>query len=174
MPQVSHHRALKKAQSDVIDAARVVVRDGRYSGALRGYEGFVVDDFDFEKLRDAVEWYDQIADNLAAAGGAGRNRNSVIAAVTTLPQKESIRRRLITLLVAHWGAYQTGMTISELKARLRIEHSSCSSALNYAVAAGWVKDSGETRMTHHDKPGAVWVATQKAIDAVVNDAMGAG
>ena len=83
-----------------------------------------------------------------------------------------MRRAIIVTLVAHWRMFHTGMTIAELKGRLRKEHSTVSSALNYVMNAGWVADSGETRLTQHGKPAIVWVPTEKAIAAATGVTLG--
>jgi hypothetical protein len=151
---MSSHRELKRAQAEVIAAACEWAKWGMWSEFKRD-----------ERLADAVCTYQRLAEDLAARGGANGRATSNIAANTTLPAKEGVRRAIIVTLVAHWRRFHTGMTIAELKGRLRKEHSTVSSALNYVMNAGWVADSGDTRLTQHGKPAIVWVPTEKAIQA---------
>ena len=158
---MSSHRELKRAQAEVIAAACEWAKWGMWSEFKRD-----------ERLADAVCTYQRLAEDLAARGGANGRATSNIAANTTLPAKEGVRRAIIVTLVAHWRMFHTGMTIAELKGRLRKEHSTVSSALNYVWNAGWVTDSGETRLTQHNKPAIVWVPTEKAIAAVTDVTLG--
>lgn len=161
---MSSHRELKRAAVRVFDEAdwlTLVYRDG----------GDIYPALD--RLTDAVQEYQAIASDLNGRGAANGRATSNIAAATTLPAKETARRAIIVTLVAHWRMFHTGMTIAELKGRLRKEHSTVSAALNFVMLAGWVRDSGETRNTQHGKPAIVWVPTEKAIAAVTDLTLGA-
>lgn len=103
---------------------------------------------------------------LDAPGGAAPRYTSINAANANLPAKQSLRRNIILCVVAQYEQFGTGMTVAELKARLRKEHSSVSSAINGLMNRGWLKDSGTTRPTQHDQPAIVWVPTDMAISKV--------
>lgn len=156
---VDRRRDLKNAQANLNEAVRDLLKARPY--------------FTPRELVAAFEEFERVAADFDAAGGAGKRQTSVIAAVTTLPEKRSCRMGIIQTLVAHYQMHHAGMTISELKARLRKEHQTVSSALNYVENAGWVRDSGERRLTNHRKPAIVWVPTDKAIAAVRDSSLGA-
>jgi hypothetical protein len=50
---------------------------------------------------------------------------------------------------------------------LRRSHQSVSSAVNYAEAHGWIRDSGERRNTQFGRKAIVWVPTDKARTTIV-------
>ena len=167
---MSRHRELKNAQARLIEAARALAV---VCGEIPEFAIFwPVAAADIRALVEVIDDFDRTVADFAAAGGASARQTSIVAAVTTLPAKDSVRRRIVQTITAHHQMFHTGMTITEIKARLRIEHSTASAALNYVEMSGWVRDSGEKRLTQHRKPAIVWVPTDKAIAAVRDVSMG--
>ena len=165
MPRVGRHQELKAARHTVLDVASQIAhlyKQGDPSGACAMVAS---------RLIGAVDLFELIGADLDARGGANTRATSINAATTTLPSKGTVRYNIILTLVAHWATYRTGMTIAELKARLRKEHSTVSAALNYVVESGWVRATDETRLTQHQKPAIVWAPTERAIEIVRGQAV---
>lgn len=59
-----------------------------------------------------------------------------------------------------------GLTDDELERRLNKPHTTISSARNWLVQAGWLMDSGLTRLTRGRREAAVWKLTEAAERAV--------
>src|SRR5689334_12279738 len=81
-------------------------------------------------LCERFDAYDIERKRLDAPGGTSRRNTSINAGHANLFGKESLRRSIVLSVVANQAQYHTGMTVAELKARLRKEHSSVSSAIN--------------------------------------------
>lgn len=109
------------------------------------------DAFDIERKR------------LDAPGGSAPRNTSINAGHVNLANKESLRRNVVFAVVANQAQFGTGMTVAELKGRLRKEHSSVSSAISELVKRGWLRDSGIKRLTQHQQPAIVWEPTDLAI-----------
>lgn len=157
---MSAHRDLVNAQqalNEAVDTMLTRFAESRYSerfiDALQDVNGC------FLALRNQQS-------RLDVPGGAAHRFTSINAANANLPAKESLRRNIVVCVVAQWEQFHTGMTVAELKGRLRKEHSSVSSAINGLMNRGWIKDSGETRLTQHGQPAIVWVPTDLAIEKV--------
>lgn len=155
---MSAHRDLVNAQQALNEAVEAWCREHRWIAVDRRPEANAV----------ALAWqeFDAQRQRLDGPGGAAPRYTSINAAHANLPAKESLRRNVLLCIVAQHAQFHTGMTVSELKARLRKEHSSVSSALNGLMNRGWIKDSGETRLTQHNEPAIVWIPTDMAITKV--------
>lgn len=155
---MSAHRDLKNAQQALNDAVGHLA--AKWAGVV-----FQPGDALGDAL-DAYREWNRLRLDLGAPGGAAPRFTSINAAHANLPAKESLRRNIILCVVARYEQFHTGMTVAELKAQLRKEHSSVSSAINGLMERGWLKDSGQTRLTQHRQPAIVWEPTQMAIDKV--------
>lgn len=59
-----------------------------------------------------------------------------------------------------------GLTDDELERRLMKPHTSVSSARNWLVDAGWLRDSSHRRLTRNGRDATVWQLTEAALAAV--------
>jgi hypothetical protein len=117
-------------------------------------------------MQVALAWqkFDDERQKLNAPGGAAPRNTSINAAHANLPAKESLRRNIILCVVAQHAQFGTGLTSTELKARLRKEHSSVTPAINALMQRGWLRDSGEKRNSQYGEPCIVWEPTEMAVD----------
>jgi hypothetical protein len=99
-------------------------------------------------------------------GTTSARDTSIAAAKTNLPLKGSMRRTIVQTVVAHYCEYRVGMTCAELEARLRKTHQTVSSAVNYAETAGWIRDSGQRKLTPSKAKAIVWEPTEAATTAI--------
>lgn len=116
-----------------------------------------------QPLSDAWTAFDLERQRLDAPGGSAPRQTSIAAGHVNLHAKQSLRRNVVLSVVANHAQFGTGMTISELKGRLRKEHSSVSSAISELAKRGWLKDSGVKRKTQHGRDAIVWAPTEMAI-----------
>lgn len=72
----------------------------------------------------------------------------------------SARRKVVDELLSLYGRPSIGLTDSELEARLRLKHETLSSARNWLMNAGWIRDSGKRRLNPSKRPATVWTLTE--------------
>lgn len=170
---MSHARELKNAQGALIEAVGGLVdelRRIRHGGHSETWPiGIGVAREVLMPVFDAFNAYEALANDLNAAGASSARDTSIAAGHTALPTKGSLRGDVIALVCSHYGQWRTGLTTSELEARLRRSHQSVSSAVNYADGHGWIKDSGERRPTQFKRQAIVWIPTEKARTTIVTD-----
>ena len=117
-------------------------------------------------IRRAWEVFDQLRRDFDGDAPASARDTSIAAGKTNLPLKGSMRRTIVQTVVAHYCEYRVGMTCAELEARLRKTHQTVSSAVNYAEAAGWIRDSGQRKLTPSKAKALVWEPTEAATTAI--------
>lgn len=150
---MSHRRELTKAQANLIEAVRRYIDESNYET--------------WSALLDARDEYERVAADLDAAGAASARPTSIAAGKSKLPAKGSLRRGIVTTLVATELEFGAGLTCDQLGVRLRAKHhGTVSSAVNFLEQTGWIRDSGETRDTRSGSPAIVWRPTQRAVDHV--------
>jgi hypothetical protein len=155
---MSKHRELKNAQQELNEAVGTWVyvmlrtHPGQPPMGMLGV------------IYRAHAAFEKLCADLEGPGAASARNTSIVAAHTAIPSKGSARHAVISVLVATWALYRTGMTCSQIEGRLRKSHQTISSAVNFAEEHGWIKDSGERRPTQFKRPAIVWVPTDKAIE----------
>jgi DNA-binding transcriptional ArsR family regulator len=116
--------------------------------------------------------YDAVAalDDYEAAPITGAGARSVKGAPDTSaaaaglaePVQYSARHRVITILARRHPTVADGMTDDELERASGNSHQTISSARNWLVEAGWVRDTGIRRMTRSNRQAVVWELTPAA------------
>ena len=103
-------------------------------------------------------------------GAYGQNSpdTSVAAAHLAISRQGSVRHRIIAELYADHHTLERyagpqGITDDAIERRLRIAHSTASSARNWLVNAGWLHDSGFRRKTAAGRNAIVWALTPAAL-----------
>lgn len=74
----------------------------------------------------------------------------------------SVRHRVVVELynvAIAAGETMVGLTDDDLERRLRVPHTTLSSARNHLVNTGWIEDSGLERYTRGQRPAIVWRLT---------------
>lgn len=116
----------------------------------------------FWQLREATNALE--AHEAAAITGSGARsvkgapETSAAAAGLAEPTQYSTRWRIARLLSMH----ESGDTDDELEQRMGGRHQTVSSARNWLVEAGWVRDSGQRRKTRSNRMAVVWELTPAA------------
>ena len=81
----------------------------------------------------------------------------------------SVRHRIVAeIRSVGFNSALIGLTDDELERRLNKAHTTVSSARNWLVHAGWLTDSGVTRLTRGRREATVWKLT-KAAEAAVRE-----
>lgn len=159
---VSRHRQLKDAQTAVNEAVANWIDAKSYQyGDLHDAE---------RRLLGAWNEFDQLRRDLDGQAPHANRDTSVNA---SLPRKGYMRRKILDLLVAHQIEYRDGLTCKEIEARLNGEHENVSPQVNYLETAGWIRNSGRTRLTPSKREAIVWEPTASALDAVRDSSLGA-
>lgn len=155
---MSAHRDLQNAQAALNEAVRAWYVQHRWLAVDHRREATTL----------ALAWQDYADEclKLDGKGTASARQTSILAGVTTLPNKGSVRRKVIAIVVAHHAHYRTGLATFELEARLHKSHQTVSSAVNFAEQHGWIKDSGLRRKTQFGKDAIVYEPTAMAVDAL--------
>lgn len=141
-------RKREQLREDVIIAARDFLQHGLVNGRP----------FDPSLLQVAVDALDAYeAAELTGAGARsvrGAPETSAEAAGLAEPLQFSARSRIIRCLLRMGGA-----TDDELERQMSNSHQTVSSARNWLVEAGWVRDSGLRRKTRGGRLAVVWELT---------------
>ena len=173
---MSAHRELQNAQRTLNEAVAHLSADcaRQREGALSDIwpRAMGVNSSILRPIHEAYLALRQVQDRLDAPGGAAPRHTSIAAAHTGLPRKQTLRHTILATIIGHHSMYRTGMNISEVKGRLRKEHSSVSSAISELVKREFLKDSGTTRQTQHECAAIVWEPTDKALELFRAEAMG--
>jgi len=116
-----------------------------------------------EALIDAVRALDEYeAAAITGAGArsvAGAPETSAQAAGLAEPVQYSTRHRVIRILDRRMERGGNGMTDDELEEASGNSHQTVSSARNWLVEAGWVRDTGIRRKTRSHRQAVVWELT---------------
>lgn len=135
-------------EQDVIIAARTLTSSSGWgSGDLKAAVK-ALDKFEAAELTGAGAKYTAGSDTSQAAAGLA------------VPVQYSARQQIIKLL-AHLG--ELGLTDDQMETRLRRSHQTVSSARNWLVEAGWVRDSGQRRKTRSGRMAVVWMLTDTGV-----------
>lgn len=140
-------------QEDVIIAARNWAKRVRQHGP----SGLL--------LAEAIQALDDHeAAELTGAGGryAAGSDTSKAAAGLSVPLQFSVRQEITEALTRT----NIGYTDDQLEERLKRPHQTVSSARNWLVAAGWVRDSGQRRKTRGGREAVVWELTDAGTTAL--------
>lgn len=149
---------ITRAKEDVVLAAR------RYVSSLRHVEEETNPAEDYETLAAAVDALDSV--EVQAIGDengayAKDSATSIVAANLSGPMAGTVRRRIIDeIRCAPESLY--GLTTDELEVALRKSHTTVSSAVNYLMSIGWLRDSGYQRITRGGRPAMVLELTPQA------------
>lgn len=162
---VSRHRQLKDAQVAVNEAVERFLSPPLYGITVRGDKMRELD-----ALRETWGEFDQLRRDLDGQAPHANRDTSVNA---SLPRKGYTRRRLLDLLVAHQHQFHDGLTCHELEARTGGTHQNVSPQVNYLETAGWIRNSGRTRLTPSKREAIVWEPTEAALVAVRDANLGA-
>lgn len=158
---MSAHRDLKAAQQALNEAVGDML--ARYSWNEFTTIASYIDCTHLRAIRSTYQELERQQAILEAPGGSSGRFTSINAAHANLPRKGTLRWNILLCVVAQQAQFGTGMTVAELKARLKKEHSSVSSAINALYERDWLRDSGDKRLTQHGEPAIVWAPTEKAI-----------
>lgn len=95
----------------------------------------------------------------------GSPETSHNAALAATPIAGSVRRRIVDEIwsVEFWVP-GLGLTDADLEHRLKAKHQTCSSARNWLVEAGWLRDSGQRKMAPSKRLQVLWVLTPAGIE----------
>jgi hypothetical protein len=157
---MSRHRELKNAQAAVNEGVEV------FLNSLNGPGGSERGMRELNRLGQLWFTFDQLRRDFDGDAPVSARDTSIAAAKTNLPLKGSMRRTIVQTIVAHHCEYRVGMTCAELEARLRKTHQTVSSAVNYAETAGWIRDSGQRKLTPSKAKAIVWEPTEAATTAI--------
>lgn len=147
----SKRRTLEEA---VINAAR----SNTYSGGATYYE-----------LDTAVYELDEHIEAITDARGAfvpGSATSENAANLSRLTVGSARRRIVDEIRSVGLHSELIGLTDDELERRLHKPHTTVSSARNWLCQAGWLEDSGHTRVTTNKRDASVWKLTPAAIRLV--------
>lgn len=179
---MSHHRELKAAASKVIETAVTYIERERSVELLNSVarEAALADVEDAHmRLVWAVDEYKKLAAVTDTPGASSGRRTSIAAghnlsAVSTWRgrvQREVWRAGLVRTVEqpADFPEHRGGLTCDELERKLgqhgrSAPHQSVSSAVNWAEQAGWIKDSGKTRLTRQGQRAIIYEPTVMLID----------
>lgn len=116
-------------------------------------------------IRDLDDYLADISDK-AGAFNPG-SPTSEAAALSSRLIAGSARHRIVSeIRSVGFNSALIGLTDDELERRLNKPHTTISSARNWLVQAGWLTDSGVTRLTRGRREAAVWKLTEAAERAV--------
>lgn len=162
---VSRHRQLKDAQAAVNEAV------ANWAAYVRHYMD--TERYDpngpQRRLLDAWDEFDQLRRDLDGDMPHANRDTSVNA---SLPKRGYTRRQLLDLLVAHYHQFHDGLTCHEMEARTGKTHQNVSPQVNYLETAGWIRNSGRTRLTPSKREAIVWEPTEAALAAVRESNLG--
>lgn len=161
---VSRHRQLKDAQAAVNERLDAWVR------AARPLVSTFIGRQESLALIEAWDEFDQLRRDLDG-DMSHANRDTSVGA--SLPKRGYMRRRLLDILVAHHHHFHDGLTCHELEARTNGSHQNVSPQVNYLETAGWIRNSGRTRLTPSKREAIVWEPTEAALAAVRDSNLGA-
>lgn len=159
---VSRHRQLKDAQAAVNEAVA-------NWAAITSQMGSILNPIAVNLLNAWAE-FDQLRRDLDGQAPHANRDTSVNA---SLPRKGYMRRRILDLLVAHHHQFGDGLTCHEIEARIQGTHQNVSPQVNYLETAGWIRNSGRTRLTPSKREAIVWEPTTEAFTAVRDSSLGA-
>lgn len=120
-------------------------------------------------LDEALDDLDRYIEAISDARGAfvPGSSTSEQAAIMSRLTVGSVRRRIVDeIRSVGLQSGLIGLTDDELERRLHKPHTTVSSARNWLCHAGWLMDSGHTRVTTNRRDASVWKLTPAAISEV--------
>lgn len=159
---MSTKRELDEAKNELVTAAL------RWFDAL-GYDiippGNAVD----SELSNAVRKIKPLLVDLDGDAAANATYTSIVAA-KTLPAKGGLRRMVLSKVYWMERDGLPGLTTDTLEYRLRREHTSVSSAVNYLVNHGLLEKAGVRQKTRQGRLAEVYRCTDLARRLITEDA----
>ena len=116
-------------------------------------------------IRDLDGYLADITDK-AGAFNSGSTTSEEAAILSRLIAGSARHRIVSEIRSVGFNSALVGLTDDELERRLNKPHTTISSARNWLVHAGWLTDSGVTRLTRGRREAAVWKLTEAAERAV--------
>ena len=177
---MSYYRDLTNAQSDLNEAAEILVRTGRAGHRLSS------EPYDFQEAYeglcnawDAWEALAAQADNEGAASArhtsiAASKDLSVMSTWRGKVQRAVWTRGKVVAVGGDSTHFVNGVTCDDLERTLgsyghSAPHQSISSAVNWAEKTGWIRDSGYTRETRQGRQAIVYEPTDKLIEKMAEE-----
>lgn len=113
------------------------------------------------RLRTAIEpsLFDPLSDPTADLPGRSHGRATELAAAYAITPKSGTTRAAVLAAIA--SASRDGRTDQELEDQLHMHRPTPGNRRGELVRGGWVRDSGERRLTHAGNPAVVWVLTEE-------------
>lgn len=119
---------------------------------------------EFKDAIDALRAYEaEQVTGAEARWAEGSPETSREAAKLAWPVQKSCRLDIIALLANVPATAHPGYTDAQLEHRLKRSHQTVSSARNWLVQAGWLRDSGVRRFTPSHRKAVVWMLTDAAV-----------
>lgn len=120
-----------------------------------------------QNINNAYATWDSFRKQLDGEGPAVARSTSIAAAKSKIMLKQSVRRDILQMVVAHWNHYGVGMTSDEILARLRGKHQTVSARVSELVNTyQLLVDSGQKKNTSMGSKAIVWRPTDEAIALV--------
>ena len=119
------------------------------------------------RLQFAFDEWTRLRASLGGEGAAVARSTSIAAAKSNLMLKQSVRREILEMVVAHWNKYGVGMTSEMIQARLHGKHQTVSARVSELVNLfGLLVDTGAKRETSSGSKAIQWGPTSEAIELV--------
>lgn len=118
-----------------------------------------------EALFNLDEHIEEITNKRGAfVAGSATSENAANLSTLTVG---SVRRRIVDeIRSVGLNSGLIGLTDDEIERRLHKPHTTVSSARNWLCQAGWLEDSGHTRVTINKRDASVWKLTPAAVGLV--------
>lgn len=144
---------MKRKREQLRENVIIAAREDMLSGGWRHQQVHdalkALDDYDAAELTgQGARWVE------------GSPETSQEAALKAAPLQFSTRSTIIHILAGEPG--HGGYTDEMLEVRMQRKHQTVSSARNWLVEAGWVRDSGLRRKTRSNREAVVWELTPAA------------
>lgn len=154
-------RELAEAQQALNDSVRGLVRH------LRHGEGGLSVHGNHDVVCRAYDRWDDLRVQLDGQGPAVPRETSIAAAKANIMHKQSLRRTILQMVVAHWNHFGVGMTTDQIQGRLRGKHQSVSARVSELVNTfELLVDTGVKGETSSGKKAVRWGPTAEAIALV--------
>lgn len=130
---------------------------------MTGYQAFRLLSESFRDLDDLGPTPIHGDDHPANALGPDTQHHA--AATTAMLRSRTRRDVVVQLLLTRRQPWAVGLSCQILEGRLRAEHTTVSSAVNWLLNHGWIEDSGNRKKNRSGRPAIVWQLTPAAIEA---------
>lgn len=167
---MSTHRELKNAQQALNEAVAPLrdelIRLRAHSLSETWALSIGVQSDILRGIFDAYNAWDALRKQFDGDRPAVARDTSIAAAKTNPPSAGTLRRRVVQAIVARFKLYQAGMTTDELEVLFKRSHQSVSSAVSDMESKGWIRDSGERRVTRSRCKAIVYKPTDLALTMI--------